>query len=133
MESEDRYLALRIGMMPRDTNPYGVIFGGVILSYIDQAAHAGAEEFIARQGWPRRPMVSVAMNAVEFHKPVVVGDEVSLYTRVTRVGRSSLTIHIDVEAKRDGGPMKMTEAEMTFVAVDLDGDTRRAVPLCPEG
>lgn len=132
MEQKERYLALRIGMMPRDTNPYGVIFGGVILSYIDQAAHAGAQKFVSQQGWPNRPMVSVSMNAVEFHKPVLVGDEVSLYTRVIRVGRSSLTIHIDVEATRDGQPMKMTEAEMTFVAVELDGDTRRAVPLRPE-
>ncbi|MGD9128555.1 MAG: hotdog domain-containing protein, partial [Planctomycetia bacterium] len=81
---------------------------------------------------PRRPMVSVAMNAVEFHKPVLVGDEVSFYATVSRVGRTSLTIHIDVEVTRDGQPMKMTEADMTFVAVELDGDTRRAVPLCPE-
>ena len=132
MKQEERYLALRLAMMPRDTNPYGVIFGGVILSCIDQAGHAGAREFIAQQGWPDTPLVSVSMNAVEFHKPALVGDIVSLYTQVTHLGRSSISVHVDVEVTREGTPIKMTEADVTYVAVEIDGNNRRSVPIRPE-
>lgn len=132
MDQKERYLALRLAMMPRDTNLYGVIFGGVILSCIDQAGHAGAMEFIARQGWQERPLVTVSMNTVEFHEPVLVGEIVSLYTQVTRLGRTSIAIHVDVEVTRKGKAIKMTEAEVTYVAVELDGHDHRPVPIRPE-
>ena len=110
--SEDRYLALKAVMMPRDTNPYGTIFGGVTLSYIDQAAVVGARHAIRRAGWPEQPLVTVAMDRIEFHHPVFVGDVVSFLTKVVRVGRTSIT-----------------EAQVTYVAVKLDGDTRKPVPI----
>ena len=101
-DNPERYLAVKVVMMPRDTNPYGTIFGGVILSYIDQAGAIGALNTARRSGWPERPLVSVAMNSVEFHRPVFVGDVVSFLTRVVRVGRTSVTMHVDVEADRRG-------------------------------
>ena len=59
---DDRYLALKAVMMPKDTNPWGTVFGGVTLSYIDQAAYVGAMHEIRCQGWPEQPLVTVAMN-----------------------------------------------------------------------
>ena len=80
----------------------GTIFGGVLLSYIDQAGAVGAICEIQRAGWPRQGLVTVAMNAVEFHQPVFVGDVVSFWTQVTQVGTTSITIHVSVEAEREG-------------------------------
>ncbi len=116
-------------MMPRDTNPYGTIFGGVILSYLDQAGAVGARHEIRRSGWPDQPIVSVAMKSVEFHRPVFVGDTVSFWTSLVRVGRTSITIHVDVEAERGGQAVHLTEAEVTYVAVDLTGGERRPVSI----
>lgn len=124
-----RYLALKAVMMPRDTNPHGTIFGGVLLSFIDQAGAVGALHEIRRSGWPEQPIVTVAMNRVEFHEPVFVGDVVSFWTHVAKVGTTSLTIHVDVEADRDGQPVKLTEADVVYVAVELLGGTRRPVPI----
>ncbi len=84
----------RVLMMPRDTNPAGTIFGGVILSYMDQA---GAEEALF-QGAHR--VVTVAMNEVVFLEPVFVGDLVSFYTSLVRVGRTSITVKVKVSAAR---------------------------------
>ncbi len=125
----ERYLAVKVVMMPSDTNPYGTIFGGVILSYVDQAGAVGACHVIRGQGWPERSLVSVAMNGVEFHRPVFVGDIVSYWTRLVRVGTTSITMHVDVEADRRGQILHLTEAEVTYVAVDLMGDQRRPVPI----
>ena len=125
----DRYLAIRVVMMPRDTNPHGTIFGGVILSYIDQAGAVGAMHAIRAAGWPDQPIVSVAMNSVEFHRPVFVGDIVSFWTKLVRVGRTSITIFVDVEADRGGEVVHLTEAEVTYVAVDLAGGQRRPIPI----
>lgn len=125
----ERYLAVKVVMMPRDTNPYGTIFGGVILSYVDQAGAVGAYHAIRRNGWPEQPLVSVAMNGVEFHRPVLVGDIVSYWTRLVRVGTTSITMHVDVEADRRGEILHLTEAEVTYVSVDLAGDQRRPVPI----
>ena len=116
-------------MMPRDTNPYGTIFGGVILSYTDQAGAVGARHEIRRAGWPDQPIVSVAMKSVEFHRPVFVGDTVSFWTNLVKVGRTSITMHVDVEADRHGEIVHLTEAEVTYVAVDLSGGQRRTVPI----
>jgi acyl-CoA thioesterase YciA len=125
----ERHLALKAVMMPRDTNPYGTIFGGVLLSYIDQAGAVGAHHAIRRAGWPRQPLVSVAMTRVEFHEPVYVGDVVSFWTEVLRVGRTSITIHVAVEAERDGQGVKLTEAEVTYVAIRLEGSRRHPIPI----
>ena len=127
--TDERYLALKVLMMPRDTNPYGSIFGGVTLSYIDQAGAIGAQHEMRRQGWPNQPIVTVAIKSVEFHRPVFVGDVVSFWTRLVRVGRTSISMHVAVEADRQGELVQLTEAEVTYVAVDLSGDARRPVPI----
>lgn len=128
-EPEPRHLALKVSMMPRDTNPHGTIFGGVILSYIDQAGHVGAGHHLRSSGWPDRQLVTVALDGVEFHHPVHVGDVVSFWTRVSRVGRTSVTMHVDVEAERQRLPARLTEAEVTYVAVELVDGERRPVAI----
>ena len=125
----ERYLAVKVVMMPRDTNPYGTIFGGVVMSYIDQAGAVGARHAIRRDGWPDRPLVTVAMNRVEFHEPVFVGDTLSFWTNVRRLGRTSITMHVAVEADREGRVVQLTEAEVTYVAVELSEGGRRPVPI----
>ena len=119
--------AIRVIMMPKDTNALGTIFGGIILSYIDQAGAVEATRHI-----PGR-LVTVAMNEVEFHAPVFVGDLVSFYTETVRRGRTSLTVRVTVEAQRrrvgsrpDVGRVKVTEATLVFVHVD---DQNRPVPI----
>ena len=110
--------AIRVIMMPKDTNALGTIFGGVILSYIDQAGAVEAHRMV-----PGR-IVTVAMREVVFHAPVFVGDLVSFFTRTTRTGRTSVTVEVTVEAERGhpGGPKaKVTEAEMVSVHVGPDG------------
>jgi len=106
---------LRVTLLPRDTNKYGAIFGGVIMSHIDMA---GAIE--ARASCGPHNFVTVAMDKVVFHKPVFVGDVVSLYTETLRIGRTSVTTKVVVEANRAEGRerVKVTEAEVVFVAVD---------------
>jgi acyl-CoA thioesterase YciA len=119
--------AIRVVMMPKDTNALGTIFGGVILSYIDQA---GAVE--AHRTCPGR-IVTVSMREVVFHAPVFVGDLVTLWTETVRVGTTSVTVKVVVEAERGrpGGPKaKVTEAEVVFVHVGPDG---RPMPIQPEG
>jgi acyl-CoA thioesterase YciA len=128
----ERYLAIKAAMMPRDTNPQGTIFGGVLLSYIDQAGAVGARHTIRSSGWPDNPVVTVAMNRVEFHEPVFVGDTVSFWTQVLRIGHTSITMHVTVEADRDDQEVKLTEAEVTYVAVALKDGRRRPVPICGE-
>ncbi len=128
-QPNDRYLAIKVVMMPRDTNPHGTIFGGVTLSYIDQAGAVGAQHEIRRAGWPDQPIVSVAIKGVEFHLPVFVGDVVSFWTRLVKVGRTSITMHVDVQSDRRGEIVQVTEAEVTYVAVDLSDDRRRPVPV----
>src|SRR5438477_549440 len=90
----DPYLAIQVIMMPRDVNPHGTIFGGVILSYIDQAGAIGARREVVRRGGQPPFVVTVALNRVEFHKPVLVGDVVRFLTRVVRLGRTSITMHV---------------------------------------
>jgi acyl-CoA thioesterase YciA len=123
----DRSLAIKVVMMPRDTNPQGTIFGGVLLSYLDQAGAIGARSEIMKVGGQAPGLVTVAMNRVEFHQPVFVGDVVSFFTRLLRLGRTSITIHISVEVERNGGIVQVTEAEVVYVAIDLE--TRQPVPI----
>jgi acyl-CoA thioesterase YciA len=129
MPAAERYLAIKAVMMPRDTNPQGTIFGGVLLSYLDQAGAVGALHEIRRAGWPPRPLVTVAMNRVEFHQPVFVGDIVSFWTQLATVGRTSITIHVTIEADRNGEVVRLTEAEVVYVAVELTDGVRRPVPI----
>jgi acyl-CoA thioesterase YciA len=124
-----RHLAVKVVMMPRDTNPMGTIFGGVLLSYIDQAGVVGAQFESARQQWPQRVLVTVAMNAVEFHQPVFVGDIVSFWTTVRKVGRTSITTHVAVECERGGATVKVTQADVIYVAIDPFSPTRKPLPI----
>ena len=107
--------AIRITLLPRDTNSQGTIFGGVILSYIDTA---GAIE--AHRHTKMERFVTVAMREVIFHKPVFVGDLVSFYAETIRVGETSITVRVIVEAEHLGSDqrVRVTEAEVIYVAVD---------------
>lgn len=111
--------AIRVLMMPRDTNAHGTIFGGVILSYIDQAGAIEAR----RQGL--QLMVTVSMDKVVFHEPVLVGDLVSFWTETVRIGNTSITTKVTVEAIRAGDPSQrvtVTEAQVVYVQI---GDDRK--------
>lgn len=115
--------AIRVVLLPRDTNPRGSIFGGVILAHVDLA---GSVE--ARRHSPRN-FVTVCMREVVFQKPVYVGDVVSFYAETLRVGRTSVTVRVSVEAQRREDPRKIvpvTQAEIVYVAVS---DKGRPVPV----
>ncbi len=110
--------AIRITLLPRDTNPQGTIFGGIILSYIDMA---GAVEAHRRTAIER--FVTVAMREVMFHEPVFVGDLVSFYAETLRIGTTSITVRVIVEAERHYGTsarVRVTEAEVIYVALDAE-------------
>lgn len=112
--------AIRVMMMPKDTNAMGTIFGGIILSYIDLAGAVEAKRYA-----PGR-VVTVAMREVVFHAPVFVGELVSFYTRTVRTGRTSVTVGVTVEVTRQGaaGTVKVTEAEVVYVHVDERNNPR---------
>src|SRR5262245_32551381 len=117
---QDRFPAIRITMLPRDTNAYGTIFGGVILSHIDLAG--GIE---VRRQYSER-FVTKAMREVVFVAPVFLGDLVTFYTRTSRVGTTSVTVDVEVEVERLGPQgnreiVKVTEAEVIYVAIDPKG------------
>ena len=123
MASEtDYHPALRVIMMPRDTNAYGTIFGGVILSYIDQAG------FIEARRHGRHRWVTVSVDRVDFHAPVLVGDVVNLLTCTESTGTTSVKVRIRVEAERyvTGDRLRVTEATLTMVAVNAAG---RPIPF----
>src|SRR4051812_49321013 len=110
-------------MMPRDTNAHGTIFGGVILSYIDQAGAIEAR----RQGL--QFMVTVSMDKVVFHEPVFVGDLVSFWSETIKVGTTSITTKITVKAIRAGDPSQrvtVTEAQVVYVNIGKD---RKPAPI----
>jgi acyl-CoA thioesterase YciA len=110
-------------MMPRDTNPMGTIFGGIILSYIDQAGVVEAQKHTDHK------LVTVAMHEVKFIAPVFVGDLVSFYAQVIRVGNTSISVRVTVDAQRSGASrerVRVTQAEVIYVAVSEPG---RAVPV----
>ena len=131
----ERIPAIKVLLLPKDTNAYGTIFGGVILSNIDLASAIEARKVAAHR------FVTKAMREVEFHEPVFLGDIVSFYTETVRIGRTSITVRVVVEAERWGAPpviagatghgevVKVTEAEVILVAVDAAG---RPVPIRPE-
>ena len=109
--------ALRVIMMPRDTNAYGTIFGGVILSYIDQAG------FIEARKHGRHRWVTVSVDQVDFRAPVLVGDVVSLLTATQSKGTTSVKVRIRVESERyvTGEHLRVTEAKLTMVSVNAAG------------
>lgn len=110
-----RQPAIRLILMPKDTNALGTIFGGIILSYIDLAGAVPAYQQVDGR------LVTVAMREVVFHAPVFVGDVVSFYADVLRVGNTSITVHVVVEAERrhrEPRHVKVTEAEVVYVHVD---------------
>jgi len=122
---QDRQPVLRIVPMPADTNAHGTIFGGIILSYIDQAGAIEAR----RQGL--QYMVTVSMDKVVFHEPVYVGDLVSFWTETLRIGNTSITTKVVVEAIRGremGSKVMVTEAQVVYVNV---GEDRKPKPIRP--
>ena len=121
--NEKRDPTLRVTLLPRDTNRYGTIFGGIILSHIDLA---GAIE--ARNSCGPHNFVTVALDHVVFHKPVFLGDIVSFYTETVRIGRTSVTTRVIVEAERADTKesVRVTEAEVVYVAI---GEDWKSVPV----
>ena len=121
---EGRQPVIRIIPMPADTNAHGTIFGGWVMAQVDLAGSVPAYE--RAQG----PIVTVAVNSVLFKEPVFVGDLVSFYARVLKVGRTSITVDVEVFAQRgrDGrtDAVKVTEAQLTYVAIDAE---RRPRPI----
>jgi acyl-CoA thioesterase YciA len=108
--------AIRVVLLPKDTNSYGTIFGGIILSYIDQAGAVAVAKVTAQR------FLTVALKEVVFKQPVRVGEVVSFYSEVKRVGRTSITVEVDVEVNRgDGSVREVTEAEVTFVCINAEG------------
>ena len=114
---DDFRTTLRALMMPADTNHQGTVFGGVVLSRIDQAGYLEARRH-GRHRW-----VTVSMNQVQFVAPVYTGDVVTFLTRTIRTGRTSVTVEVRVEAERHEGGRNVlvTEAQLTLVSVDDDG------------
>lgn len=118
-----REAAIRVMMMPRDTNGQGTIFGGVLLSYIDQAGAIVAQRHSAYR------VVTVAMEQVEFKQSVLVGDVVSFYGELIKKGTTSLKVNVQVVAERfhqgKARLIEVTEATLIFVSIDEGG---RPVP-----
>lgn len=123
----ERVPAIKVLLLPKDTNNLGTIFGGVILSHIDLASAVEA-----RKAAPHR-YVTKAMHEVEFHSPVFVGDIVNFYTEPLKLGRTSVTVKVTVEVERwsagAGECEKVTEAEVVLVAIGQHG---RPIPVRPE-
>ena len=121
-----REAELRTIAMPADTNAYGDIFGGWLLGQMDLAG--GAYAILRARG----RVATVGIEAMSFHRPVYVGDQVSCYCRTERVGRTSITVHVETWARRRKGhhfgeSVKVTEGMFTFVALNEDG-SKRLVP-----
>ena len=110
--------AIRVVMMPRDTNPLGTIFGGIILSHIDVAGAVEARKHSEKM------LVTVAMHEVKFIAPVFVGDLVSFYAETVKIGTTSITVRVTVEARRRPAPyetVRVTQAEVVYVALESPG------------
>lgn len=118
--------AIRTRAMPRDTNPSGDIWGGWLLAQMDLAGEVAARQRV------RRRVVTVGIEAMEFHRPVKVGDVVSFYSEVVRLGRTSLTVQIIAVAMSEvtGMRTRVTQGRFSFVALDEDG---QPTPIDPSG
>jgi acyl-CoA thioesterase YciA len=116
---------LRVVPLPADVNQYGDIFGGWVMSQVDIAGSIPASTRA------RGPIATVAVNSFAFKQPVLVGDVVSFYATITRVGRTSITVDVEVYAQRNPGDVicvKVTEASLTYVAVGKDKKSRALPP-----
>jgi acyl-CoA thioesterase YciA len=114
-------LVMRVMPMPADSNPNGDIFGGWIMAQVDLAGAV----LPARIAKGR--IATVAVNQFVFKQPVSIGDLLSFYARVTRVGTTSITVHVEVYAERDPANLhvvKVTDANLTYVAIDSKGQPR---------
>jgi acyl-CoA thioesterase YciA len=124
--TDARIPAIKVIMLPKDTNALGTIFGGVILSHVDMASAVEARKVAAHR------YVTKAMREVDFHEPVFVGDIVNFFTETVRIGRTSITVKVTVEAERWGAGrgerVLVTQAEVVLVAVDEHG---RPTPVQP--
>lgn len=121
----DKELTMRVVPMPKDTNYGGSIFGGYLFSQIDVAASIPA----IRRAKGR--VATVAVNSIELHHPVFVGDVLSLYAHVVKVGRTSITVDVEVYAERNAADphvIKVTQARLTFVALDENRKPRLVPP-----
>ncbi len=119
---DDRQLVLRVMPMPADANGNGDIFGGWIMAQVDLAGAV----LPARIAKGR--IATVAVNQFVFKQPVSVGDLLSFYARVERIGTTSITVHVEVYAERNPANLqvvKVTEANLTYVAIDMQGQPRR--------
>ena len=118
-------LTVRVVAMPADTNANGDIFGGWVMSRMDQACGIAASER------SRGRVVTIAVDAMTFIRPVKVGDVLCVYTLIERIGRTSIKIHVEAWARRFRSHVreKVTDAVFTFVAID---DTGRPRPVPPE-
>lgn len=115
---------IRVTAMPADANAYGDIFGGWLMSLMDSAAGLAAARRV------RGRAVTVAMDGMQFHAPVHVGDEVSVYATIAKVGRTSIAIQVESWSRDRHGEetRKVTEARFTFVAIDADRRPRVVPP-----
>lgn len=123
---DGHHLTLRVAPMPADVNGNGDIFGGWVMAQVDIAGGIAA----ARRA--RGRVVTVAVNAFLFKQPISVGDVVSFFTRIERVGRTSVTVHVEVVAERNPAhpvTVKVTEATVTYVAIDGQGGKREVPPV----
>jgi len=122
----DRCPALRTIAMPADANANGDIFGGWVLSQMDLAGSV-----IASQSAKSR-VTTVGIEKMSFVKPIYVGDEVSCYCRIDRIGRTSVTIHVEswARGRTDEDARKVTEGKFTYVAID---ENRKPIPVIREG
>jgi acyl-CoA thioesterase YciA len=116
-------LTVRVSAMPADTNANGDIFGGWVLSRMDQAGGIAAVE--RAQG----RVVTIALDAMTFIRPVRVGDVLEVYTEVESIGRTSMKVHVEARRFRISVHEKVTDATFTFVAIGDDGRPR---PISPE-
>ncbi|AGT10990.1 acyl-CoA thioesterase [Paracoccus aminophilus] len=119
---------IRTIAMPGDTNPAGDIFGGWLMSQMDLAA--GSVAALTARG----RSATIAVEGMKFHRPVKVGDEVSLFTDLVRVGRTSIQIHVEAwrRPRESDDCEKVTEAVFTFVAIDSNGAARRIHPAAEQ-
>jgi len=117
----DKELVLKVIPMPADCNANGDIFGGWVMAQVDLAGSV----LPARRAQGR--MATVAVNEFVFKQPVRIGDLLSFYSEITRVGRTSITVKVEVFAERlrlQGSYIKVTEAQLTYVAIDENGKPR---------
>ena len=118
---------IRVTAMPSDANPYGDIFGGWLMGQMDLAAGSVASRHSGGRA------VTIAAEGMKFHAPVLVGDEVSVYATLVRVGNTSMTIEVEAwrRARHMEDATKVTQARFVFVATDKDRKPRTVPPMAP--